>query len=277
MLSSLFYQFIKIINKFKPVKVHINTDTTLTRAEKDEKYFWYEEKKGPSFDQRFNFSLEGKVVLEIGTGFGGYAYHALKSKASFFYGIDINEDHIRINKQLLGKYYAGNNYEMIASSAVQLDGIKDESIDMIVSDAVIEHILEREKMFSELKRVLKPGGHAYIATSPIWKTRNGAHIMRFIPIPWGHLFLSQKLLLKTLERQKKEIAFPVDALSNIILVYTTIGKLTLKKLKKEINKSGFQLVSLKNYSESTIKKILIKIPGLEEYFAGNIRIHLKKN
>jgi SAM-dependent methyltransferase len=40
--------------------------------------------------------------------------------------------------------------------------LEDESVDMVMSTQVIEHIQEHEKAAAELCRILKPGGHALI-------------------------------------------------------------------------------------------------------------------
>lgn len=40
---------------------------------------------------------------------------------------------------------------------------KDESIDLVICESVIEHVTEPEKVFQEIKRVLAPGGYAYIS------------------------------------------------------------------------------------------------------------------
>jgi hypothetical protein len=77
--------------------------------------------------------------------------------------------------------------------------------------------------------------------------------------------------------QKQNGDFPAPSLDNMKFIYTTIGKLTIRKLKKEIAASGLKLVSFENYTGSTLKKFLMKIPFMEEYFAGNIRVHLQKS
>lgn len=40
---------------------------------------------------------------------------------------------------------------------------KDNSVDFIICESVIEHVTEPHKVFDEIKRVLAPGGYAYIS------------------------------------------------------------------------------------------------------------------
>ena len=96
-----------------------------------------------------------------------------------------------------------------------------------------------------------------------------------IPLPWAHLLFSENTIIKVLEKQKAQKDFPTEALNNMIFMYKTIGKLTIRKLKKEINTSGEKCLSFRNITNSRFKKVLIKLPFLEEYFAGSIVVELQ--
>lgn len=76
--------------------------------------------------------------------------------------------------------------------------------------------------------------------------------------------------------QRRNGDFPASALDNIIGIYRTIGRLTIAKLKNEINASGLQLVAFQNRNPRRIKRVLSKVPVLEEFFAGDICVHLRK-
>jgi hypothetical protein len=88
------------------------------------------------------------------------------------------------------------------------------------------------------------------------------------------LLFSENTIIKVLEKQKAQKDFPTEALNNMIFMYKTIGKLTIRKLKKEINTSGVKCLSFRNITNSRFKKVLIKLPFLEEYFAGSIVVEL---
>lgn len=272
----LLYHSIKFTHAWDLLPKSITTDKDLSEEERAEKYFHYEVSKAPLFDRKFDLDFSNKTVSEIGSGFGGYLYHALKSKAHFVYGIEVDRHRHNSSLNLLKKFYAGDNYELLRMDAGKMNTIESNSIDIVVSDATFEHISHLDKVLAEIARVLKWNGQAFLATSPIWFTWNGAHLIRYLPIPWGHLILPNSIIYKILEFEYRNGDFPRKALENIMVLYKTIGKLTIKKLKKEIEKSTLDLIKFENYTENTIKKILIKLPLLEEFFAGNILVTLRK-
>jgi len=274
--ASFIYHSIKFTHAWDLLPRSMTTDKDLSEKERAEKYFHYEVTKAPLFDQTFDLNCSNKTVSEIGSGFGGYLYHALKSNAQFVYGIEVNRHRYSSSLNLLKKFYDGDNYELLRVDARNMNTIESNSIDIVVSDATLEHISQLDKVLQEIARVLKWNGQAFLATSPIWLTWNGAHLIRYLPIPWGHLILPDSIIYKILELEYRNGDFPRNALENIMVLYKTIGKLTIKKLKREIEKSTLDLVKFENHTKNAIKKILIKLPVLEEFFAGNIVVTLRK-
>lgn len=238
--------------------------------------FQHEVDKAQQFDDGFGLSAHGKVVLEIGSGVGGYVQHTLRSNAKFVYGVENNDGWYQSATSLLSERYDRNNYKMLYSDARNLPMVDCGSIDLIVSDAVLEHIQGIDKLFDEIHRILKPGGKAYLATSPIWFTYNGGHQWRYIPLPWIHLLVPDSVIIEVLETYKETGEFPTNMLDNMILLYETIGKLSLYRIRKFTKQSGFEIEALRNESGEFWKRCLITFPILEELFAGGIKIVLRK-
>jgi len=69
--------------------------------------------------------------------------------------------------------------------------------------------------------------------------------------------------------------FPKRASENIIALYKTIGRLSIRKLKKEIRRSNLKLAAFENMSNHYIKRFLTKMPVLEELFAGDVCLTLE--
>lgn len=67
-------------------------------------------------------------------------------------GLDISNDALRIARNLFP------NIDFIQGDILNLP-FKDNSFDTIVAVEFIEHVIDTKKMFSEFKRVLKPGGN----------------------------------------------------------------------------------------------------------------------
>lgn len=89
---------------------------------------------------------KSNIILEIGCNKGEFV-EILKNYSPAVAGIDINIEAIENS----------NDENLKVMSAEKLE-FKNSSFDKIVSSHTIEHILNLEKTFSEIERVLKPGG-----------------------------------------------------------------------------------------------------------------------
>ncbi len=128
---------------------------------------------------RYALAIEltrGKKVLDIASG-EGYGSYLLAENASNVVGVDISEEAVLHAQK---KYSKSNlHYKVGSTSGIPL---QNEEIDVVVSFETIEHHDEHEKMLSEIKRVLKPGGVLIISSpdklnySDIPKYSNPYHI-----------------------------------------------------------------------------------------------------
>ena len=117
-------------------------------------------------------------LLNIGCGHGP---DFLPFKAGFeLYGVDYSIEMLRLAQKYSAKY--GFNPHVVQADARQLP-FKDESFDYAISIAAYHHIEDKTGRFiafMELKRVLKPGGEAFIT---VWIMDNlGSGSLP--PIPW---------------------------------------------------------------------------------------------
>mgnify|MGYP000318422186 CR=1 FL=1 len=114
-----------------------------------------------AFDFLGNEALSGKVVLDIGCGFGWLERKASAVKCAKIIGIDIDEENIQ-------RLIAENTFAEVSflkASAIDLP-FKEESFDTVVSLEVMEHIPKgkERKYFHEAYRVLKKGGTFCLST-----------------------------------------------------------------------------------------------------------------
>lgn len=102
--------------------------------------------------------VEGKRVLDLGCN-TGYGTSILSSKAKWAAGVDVSE-------RAIAEARRKHSNEGITFKVT--DGItipfEDKSFDVVTSFQVIEHLVEYDSFFNELKRVLAPGGVAILTT-----------------------------------------------------------------------------------------------------------------
>jgi ubiquinone/menaquinone biosynthesis C-methylase UbiE len=99
---------------------------------------------------------EGNKILDIGTGMGR-AISSLSESRKTVVGVDLDIELLREGRKINRKV----NY--VRASALYLP-FKPESIDEVILENVIEHILEQRVVLDEVKRVLEEGGKVIIST-----------------------------------------------------------------------------------------------------------------
>ena len=112
-------------------------------------------------------ALEGCTVLDLGCGTGRDVYLASKlvGPEGKVIGVDMNPDQLAFAKshqaEMAAKFY--DNVEFIESYIEDLSAIPDGSVDVVISNCVINLSPMKEQVFKEIWRVLKIGGELYFA------------------------------------------------------------------------------------------------------------------
>ena len=106
---------------------------------------------------------KGDIVLDLGSGAGFDAFLALKKvgKSGKVIGIDMTEDMVE-KAENLAKKYGYKNVEFKLGDIENLP-IDNESIDVVISNCVINLAPDKLKVFKESYRVLKKNGRMYVS------------------------------------------------------------------------------------------------------------------
>jgi arsenite methyltransferase len=101
---------------------------------------------------------EGDHVLDLGSGAGNdcFVARAIVGETGKVTGLDMTEKMIEKSRQNCLKLNY-NNVEFVLGD-IEIMPLKDNSFDVVISNCVLNLVPDKNKAFSEISRVLKPGG-----------------------------------------------------------------------------------------------------------------------
>lgn len=116
--------------------------------------------------------IDGLTVLDLGSGSGRdcYVCAALVGETGKVVGIDLTDEQLNVAQRHAEGYcrdlgYKSTNLEFVKGHMEYLDraGIADESIDIIISNCVINLSLDKPAVMAEMHRVLDAGGRVGVS------------------------------------------------------------------------------------------------------------------
>lgn len=117
-------------------------------------------------------ALEGCAVLDLGCGTGRdvYAVSALVGQGGRVIGVDMTDEQIMVAQKYLdfqtkkfGFSHPNVEFKQGYIENLQEMGIADNSMDVVISNCVINLSPDKKAVFAEIFRVLKPGGELYFS------------------------------------------------------------------------------------------------------------------
>jgi ubiquinone/menaquinone biosynthesis C-methylase UbiE len=105
--------------------------------------------------------LNGKIVIEIGCGLGGFILNISKKSCREVVGLDISSKAVHIAKGLAKKFGLNDRVNLVVGDA-QFLPFREDIGDVLVCSETLEHIPDYEKAFGELVRVTKKSGYLCI-------------------------------------------------------------------------------------------------------------------
>ncbi len=152
--------------------------------------------------------LDGCTVLDLGCGTGQDVYlaSALVGERGSVIGIDMNPDQLGFARKYQAEMVQKYGYDNVTFLDGYLEdlkaaGIQDESIDVVISNCVINLSPYKDKVFAEIFRVLKPGGELYF--SDVFADRRVPEDIRYDPVLVGEC-LGGALYLEDFRRMMRK-------------------------------------------------------------------------
>ncbi len=134
-----------------------------------------------------SIDLQGALVLDVGCGLGGPCRMLAEVFDCTTIGIDLSHEYIRTATNLSKLVKLNDKTSFVQGDAVNLR-FEDNLFDVVWTQHVQMNVPDKNKFYSEIKRVLKPGGH--LLYYDIFKKGDGEVIY---PMPWAshsdHSFL----------------------------------------------------------------------------------------
>jgi len=158
-------------------------------------------------------AVEGKVILDLGCGTGRDVYLAsgLVGEQGNVIGVDMTEEqldvarkHQEYHREKFG--LEKNNVEFKKGPIEDLKaiGIEDGSVDVVISNCVLNLCDDKEVVLREIWRVLKEGGELYF--SDVYADRRVPEHLRKDKVLWGEC-ISGALYLEDFRRMMSRIGF----------------------------------------------------------------------
>ena len=214
--------------------------------------------------------LEGKTILDLGCGTGRDVYIASKlvGETGAAIGIDMTTEQIEVAKKYQEEQskrfgYKNSNVKFYQGYIEDLKslGIEDQSVDVVISNCVINLSPAKELVFKEIYRVLKPGGELYF--SDIFSDRRIPETLATDPVLRGEC-LSGAMYIEDFRRLMTSCGF-VD------FRYTSTSNLSFGNEEIE-NKLGFATFSSRTVRAFKLNDLedICEDYGQVAYYDGSI-------
>ncbi len=156
-------------------------------------------------------ALEGKTVLDLGCGSGRdvYLVSKLVGPKGYVIGLDMTDEQLDVAKKhrvsqtkRFGFAQPNVDFRKGYIEDLRAAGVEDNSIDVVISNCVINLSPDKRAVFAEIFRVLKPGGELYF--SDVFSGRRIPESLRKDPVLYGEC-LSGALYIEDFRRMLRDI------------------------------------------------------------------------
>ncbi len=120
-------------------------------------------------------------VLDAGSSIGGTARLLAVKYGCRVTAIDLTAEYCDTARWLNGLVHLDDRIEVIEGDVTDLP-LPDASVDVVVSQHVQMNVADKRKLYSEARRVLRPGGRL-----ALWDATSGPRQPLVFPVPWADI------------------------------------------------------------------------------------------
>ncbi|MCR5887290.1 methyltransferase domain-containing protein [Hymenobacter sp. J193] len=156
-------------------------------------------------------AIEGCTVLDLGSGSGRDAFllSKLVGEQGHVIGVDMTEEQLAVARRHVAAHTARFGYQQPNVEFrkgyiedLRTAGLDDNSVDLVVSNCVLNLSTDKTATYREIFRVLKPGGELYIAD--VFADRRVPESLRQDPVLYGEC-LSGAMYIEDFRRLLRQL------------------------------------------------------------------------
>lgn len=211
--------------------------------------------------------IAGKRVLDLGCGAGRDAFllSALVGPTGSVVGVDftaaqldVARRHRDVHAARIGLPHSNVDFRLGAIEDLAAAGIADASVDVVVSNCVINLSDDKERVFSEIRRVLRPGGELYF--SDVFADRRMPAALARDPILLGEC-MGGALYVEDFRRLMRRVGF-----ADHRVVASRPVSIDNAEIEARVGNVGFSATTVRAFALSTLED------ACEDY--GQVAIYL---
>lgn len=189
--------------------------------------------------------IKGMDVLDVGCGDGIISLGiAERLEANQVLGVDLAPVDLDFlsNISTINGLTAIPSPEKLTFKASEPDLLpaEDDSVDLVTSWSVFEHVFTPKELLVDIHRVLRPGGFMFLQLWPFWYSEHGSHLWPWFDQPFQHLLQTPDQIQEHLTQR---IDDPVLAKAMFDL-YQSCSQTTIDELQQAILDAGFHIAKV---------------------------------
>lgn len=173
---------------------------------------WWPEHFGEAVDEALSelaasgVDGAGKRLLDVGCGDGiislGLARRGGFASVTGMDIVSVDEEFLNSEAVKHGEPPLGPDDPLtFVMSEPDLIPFPDSSFDVVTAWSVFEHVTNPQRLLTEIRRVLLPGGVIFIQVWPLWFSENGSHLWPFFDEGFIHLTKSPEEIRATVHEK----------------------------------------------------------------------------
>lgn len=213
---------------------------------------------------RFGINLKGKLVLDLGSGLGGYSQEIAGKEKAKVISLDLIRPLWLLEQEIC----------VLIADALSIP-LRDESVDFVFCASLIEHVSNPLVLLTEIKRVLRTGQYCYLSFPPFYSPRGGHEFSPFHYLGEKCALYLYRLFKKSHPSWVMKIYKPSLFPTSFANTYQNWGlfKLTITKAVKMIKQVDLELIDM---SPRYVPVNTARWPILGEFLTWHVQFLLKK-